>query len=146
MAVAFLHRTAGKPIIDRKADWRSTWGIRWAAPLRPRPARRCVHAAFPDFITGRDGVYLIGEAAGFISASSFEGISSAIRSGSALAEAMSQADDDRELARFYRRKTTSLRLKLWLKTIKRWFMYTPWVRHIIMRLGLAAIHVEQENK
>ena len=70
----------------------------------------------------------------------------AIRSGSALAEAMSQADDDRELARFYRRKTTSLRLKLWLKTIKRWFMYTPWVRHIIMRLGLAAIHVEQENK
>lgn len=46
LAVAFLHRTAGKPIIDRKADWRSTWGIRWAAPLRPRPARRCVHAAF----------------------------------------------------------------------------------------------------
>lgn len=106
--------------------------------MRPR--------GFSDFITGRDGVYLIGEAAGFISASSFEGISSAIRSGSALAEAMSRADDDRGLARFYRRKTTSLRLKLWLKTIKRWFMYTPWVRHIIMRLGLAAIHVEQENK
>lgn len=72
--------------------------------------------------------------------------SSAIRSGSALAEAMSQAVMTANLPRFYRRKTTSLRLKLWLKTIKRWFMYTPWVRHIIMRLGLAAIHVEQENK
>ena len=59
---------------------------------------------------------------------------------------MSQAVDDSELARLYRRKTASLRLKLWLKTIKRWFMYTPWVRYIIMRLGLAAIHVEQENK
>ena len=59
---------------------------------------------------------------------------------------MSQAAEDRELARLYRRKMTSLRLKLWIKTIKRWFMYTPWVRHIIMRLGLAAIHVEQENK
>ena len=36
-------------------------------------------------IIGADGVYLIGEAAGFISASSFEGISSAMGSGSALA-------------------------------------------------------------
>lgn len=115
-------------------------------PIKTEACQAVRPRGFSDFITGRDGVYLIGEAAGFISASSFEGISSAIRSGSALAEAMSQADDDRELARFYRRKTTSLRLKLWLKTIKRWFMYTPWVRHIIMRLGLAAIHVEQENK
>jgi flavin-dependent dehydrogenase len=115
-------------------------------PIKTEACQAVRPRGFSDFITGRDGIYLIGEAAGFISASSFEGISSAIRSGSALAEAMSQADDDRELARFYRRKTTSLRLKLWLKTIKRWFMYTPWVRHIIMRLGLAAIHVEQENK
>ena len=101
---------------------------------------------FADFITGYDGAYLIGEAAGFISASSFEGISSAIRSGSALAEAMCQtADDDRALARLYRRKTAPLRLKLWLKILKRWFMYTPWVRRVIMGLGLAAISVEQET-
>ena len=101
---------------------------------------------FADFITGRDGAYLIGEAAGFISASSFEGISSAIRSGSALAEAMAEAADDNTITRLYRRKTASLRLKLWLKTLKRWFMYTPWVRRIIMELGLAAISVEQERR
>lgn len=101
---------------------------------------------FADFITGRDGAYLIGEAAGFISASSFEGISSAIRSGSALAEAMAEAADDNTLTCLYRRKTASLRLKLWLKTLKRWFMYTPWVRRIIMGLGLAAISVEQERR
>lgn len=100
---------------------------------------------FADFITGYDGAYLIGEAAGFISASSFEGISSAIRSGSALAEAMAEATDDNTLTRLYRRKTASLRLKLWLKTLKRWFMYTPWARRIIMGLGLAAISVEQET-
>ena len=104
--------------------------------VRPRGPR--------DFVTGRDGVYLIGEAAGFISASSFEGISSAIRSGSALAEAMAEAADDNTLTCLYRRKTASLRLKLWLKTLKRWFMYTPWVRRWIMRLGLAAIRVEQQ--
>ena len=96
-----------------------------------------------DFVTGRDGVYLIGEAAGFISASSFEGISSAIRSGSALAEAMRPGGSEQQIARRYRRATAGLRTRLWLKTLKRWFMYTPWVRRWIMRLGLAAIRVEQ---
>lgn len=115
-------------------------------PIKTEACQAVRPRGFSDFITGRDGAYLIGEAAGFISASSFEGISSAIRSGSALAEAMSHAANEEELARLYRRKTASLRLKLWLKTLKRWFMYTPWVRHLIMRVGLAAIHVEQENK
>lgn len=115
-------------------------------PIKTEACQAVRPRGFSDFITGRDGAYLIGEAAGFISASSFEGISSAIRSGSALAEAMSHAANEEELARLYRRGTASLRLKLWLKTLKRWFMYTPWVRHLIMRVGLAAIHVEQENK
>lgn len=48
---------------------------------RPRKAR--------DFETGENGVYLIGEAAGFISPSSFEGISSAISSGELLAKSFS---------------------------------------------------------
>ena len=114
-------------------------------PLKTEACLAVRPRGFSDFVTGRDGAYLIGEAAGFISASSFEGISSAIRSGSALAEAMSQAADDRALSVLYRQKTASLRFRLWLKTLKRWFMYTPWVRHIIMRLGLAAILVEQES-
>ncbi len=105
--------------------------------VRPRGPR--------DFVTGRDGVYLIGEAAGFISASSFEGISSAIRSGSALAEAMRPGGSEEQIARQYRRATAGLRIRLWLKTLKRWFMYTPWVRRWIMRLGLAAIRVEQQS-
>ena len=75
-----------------------------------------------------------------------EACSSAIRSGSALAEAMAEAADDNTITCLYRRKTASLRLKLWLKTLKRWFMYTPWVRRIIMGLGLAAISVEQERR
>ena len=43
-----------------------------------------------DFITGKDGVYLIGEAAGFISASSFEGISNAMNSGRYLADSFKE--------------------------------------------------------
>ncbi len=94
-----------------------------------------------DFQTGKNGVYLIGEAAGFISPSSFEGISSAIVSGSMLADAFLAGGDEGETARRYRRKTGRLRLKLTLKMVKRWFMYTPFVRGLIMKSGLASIAV-----
>ncbi len=100
--------------------------------LRPRHLR--------DFQTGKNGAYLIGEAAGFISPSSFEGISSAIMSASLLAKALRQGgDDDRALSRIYRRGTASLRLKLMAKVLKRWFMYTPFARRVIMRSGLKSI-------
>ena len=41
-------------------------------------------ASFRDFCKGEKGIFLIGEAAGFISASSLEGISSAIGSAKTL--------------------------------------------------------------
>lgn len=43
-----------------------------------------------DFVTGKDGVYLIGEAAGFISASSFEGISNAMNSARYLSDSFKE--------------------------------------------------------
>ena len=94
-----------------------------------------------DFVTGSGGVFLIGEAAGFISPSSFEGISSAIRSGTLLAEAFRRAGRPDEIAALYRRSTLPLRGKLLLKTKKRWFMYTPWVRRLILKSGLDSIQV-----
>jgi flavin-dependent dehydrogenase len=108
--------------------------VRTEACLADRPRRGS------DFITGRDGVYLIGEAAGFISPSSFEGISSAILSGSLLARAFRQGPDERVASR-YRRLTRRLRLRLMLKTCKRWFMYTPWVREKLLRTGIGSIEV-----
>ena len=99
-----------------------------------------------DFVTGADGVYLIGEAAGFISASSFEGISSAIRSGSALADAFRNVENTSKITRSYQKKTFSLRCKLFLKIWKRWFMYTPWVRSLIMRSGIESIRVRRSKE
>ena len=98
---------------------------------------------FGDFVTGKDSVYLVGEAAGLISASSFEGISSAILSGSLLANAFIEAKDGRDVAKAYRRETEGLRFKLYLKTVKRWFLYTPWVRNLIMQSGWNSIEVQQ---
>lgn len=121
---SFLGRDFGEP-------------FRTEACLVDRPRR------LRDFVTGKDGVYLIGEAAGFISASSFEGISSAIISGDLLADAMRGEEEHKRITRAYRRATRKLRLKLWLKIKKQWFMYTPVIRRLIMALGVASIDVEK---
>ncbi len=105
--------------------------------LRPKSPR--------DFQTGKGGAYLVGEAAGFISPSSFEGISSAIVSGSMLAEAFLAGGEEKAIARRYRRKTAKLRAKLTLKMGKRWFMYTPFVRSLIMRSGIQSVKVWQKD-
>ena len=61
-------------------------------------------------------------------------------SASLLAKAFRQGgDDDRALSCIYRRGTASLRLKLMAKVLKRWFMYTPFARRVIMRSGLKSI-------
>lgn len=105
--------------------------------VRPRSPR--------DFVTGECGVYLVGEAAGFISASSFEGISSAILSGSALADAFQNVESDKDITKSYRKKTRSLRLKLYAKTLKRFVTHTPWTRSLVMRSGLTAIRVRRRE-
>lgn len=92
-----------------------------------------------DFVTGGEGVFLIGEAAGFISPSSFEGISSALKTGSFLAEAFLSSENKSEILKYYHRRTLHLRIKLMIKNIKRWFMYTPWIRKIILKTGVGSI-------
>ncbi len=98
---------------------------------------------FSDFITGKDGAYLIGEAAGFISASSFEGISSAIKSASILSEIINENNNIKKITKVYRVKTIKLKIKLRIKVIKRWFMYTSIVRNIIMKLGIDTIKINK---
>lgn len=99
-----------------------------------------------DFRTGKDGVYLIGEAAGFISPSSFEGISYAIISGRLLAESFLKGENDTKTEKCYRRKTGALRIKLIAKMFKRWFMYTPAVRAFLLKTGVGSIDLWTENE
>ena len=92
-----------------------------------------------DFCTGGDGVFLLGEAAGFISASSFEGLSSAMYSGKMLADAMAAGGSCEDIQRLYRRNTGALRRKLRMKSVKRSLLCHPFTRGIIMRSGLQSI-------
>jgi len=92
-----------------------------------------------DFVLGRDGVFLVGEAAGFVSASSFEGISSAFLSGKYLADAFAQGEDAQKILRLYQRKTAKLRLKLLGKIVKMRILFCPFLRRAIMQCGICSI-------
>ena len=91
-----------------------------------------------DFCTGADGAFLIGEAAGFISPSSLEGISYAMESADMLSSALLSHNPASE----YRRKTLKLRIKLGLKVLKCPFMYHPFLRRLVMKSGIQSIKVK----
>ena len=87
--------------------------------------------------TGRNGVYLIGEAAGMISPSSLEGISYSMESAKILARII-----NRSLHRIgynYFWGTLGIRIKLLLKICKRPFMYNRFLRKMVMKSGIKAI-------
>ena len=93
---------------------------------------------FKDFICGCENVFLLGEAAGFVSASSFEGISSAILSGKLLADAFAHSSNP-NVQKVYRKNTRVLRLKLYTKAIKRAILCNPFTRGLIMKSGIQSI-------
>lgn len=94
-----------------------------------------------DICTGSGNVFLAGEAAGFISPSSLEGISYALNSAHRLSECLNAGED----AGHYTRATFPIRLKLFGKTLKSPFMYFPPLRKAIMQSGLNTIRVVPEK-
>lgn len=92
-----------------------------------------------DFNCGRESIYLVGEAAGFISSSSFEGISSAMLSGKYLADALSVAESPKSAIGSYRKKCRKLQFKLSTKIFKRAVLCSPLSRGLIMKSGIESV-------
>jgi len=90
-----------------------------------------------QFYVGRDGIVLIGEAAGAISPSSAEGISYALKSALYLAEGL-EAGMDGFLDR-YKRKVKKIEFNLLAKNLKSPAMYNPFLRNLAMKSGLQSI-------
>ena len=101
-----------------------------------------------DFCTGKENIFLLGEAAGFISSSSFEGLSSAMFSGKMLADAFELGGSYSDIQRRYKKSTRGLKCKLLLKSVKRIFLYNPFTRWIIMKSGIQSIspYAKKDNK
>ena len=116
-------------------------GVQLGEPIKTEACQVCSPRKMRDFVTGKDGVYLVGEAAGLISASSFEGISSAMLSGRMLAKAFTKKD----VAAAYSKATRALRLKLYGKTFKRRVLCSPVLRKAIMKSGVQSVKVYQKK-
>ncbi|HOP11820.1 MAG TPA: FAD-binding protein [Oscillospiraceae bacterium] len=117
------------------------YGFKFGEPIKTEACMVLRPKSFFDFTTGKDGVFLVGEAAGFISPSSLEGISFAIDSATVLADVLSGKAKNPE--RVYHIKTRKIRLKLLAKILKCPFMYGPILRHLIMASGLNTIKVRE---
>lgn len=95
-----------------------------------------------EFCTGSGRVLLLGEAAGFISPSSLQGISYALDSGAILAGLFEQEAGN--MAERYHRATAPLRRRLIGKLLKTPFMYQPQLRSLILRSGILSLPVPAE--
>ena len=128
---------------ERQKEKLAALGFQFGEPVKTEACLLLRPAGRRQFCTGRDGVFLAGEAAGFVSPSSLEGISSAILSGSRLARAL---NGDGDPVRAYARGCRALRRKLWLKLLKCPFLYDPGLRRLVMKSGLEAIGVERPEQ
>ncbi|PAB56512.1 FAD-binding protein [Anaeromicrobium sediminis] len=89
----------------------------------------------------KGNVALIGEAGGFISPSSAEGISYALKSGAILADCINHSMKNYGLR--YKRKTTKLRINIFVKNLKSLLMYNKFTRKLIMKTGVLAMEVHK---
>ncbi|MBQ8623019.1 MAG: FAD-binding protein [Oscillospiraceae bacterium] len=117
--------------------------IHFGTPIKTEACLVLRPKGLKSFCLGGDGVYLIGEAAGFISPSSLEGISHAILSASALAEAFNSSEFCNKLIlKRYSRHTLKQRIKLTLKLLKCPFMYNKALRKLVLKSGVQAIKMK----
>jgi len=122
---------------QQKEKLETAYGFKFGEPLKTEACLVFRPRSMREFCLGADRAFLVGEAAGFISPSSLEGISFAINSACSLAESLAAKKPEKA----YARKTLKLRLKILLKVAKSPFMYNPLLRKLIMKSGLQTIDV-----
>ncbi|MCX7746052.1 MAG: FAD-binding protein [Clostridia bacterium] len=92
-------------------------------------------------LIGNDKIALVGEAGGFISPSSAEGLSYAFRSALALAKALEKGIEGFNPQ--YAKNVTSLMRDIRIKNLKSPAMYNPHLRKFILKTGIMTIDLEK---
>ncbi len=122
---------------DRFVDAAVSSGFRLGAELS-RTSAMVFRAKRPaHLVLGDDRVMLVGEAAGLISPSSAEGISYALRSAAALADAAGWGLEGAGAR--YRRALAPVTAEVLAKIGKSSLIYGPATRRAVMRSGIGAI-------
>lgn len=138
---AFKSETCHKDFEELKKKVQAA-GFRLGNPLKREACLVLSPKNFRQFCTGGENVFLLGEAAGFISPSSLEGISSALQSALALSRVFNTDAKNKNTKYYF--AVLPLRLKLWLKLLKYPFIYNPFLRKLVMKSGLSAIKVTRK--
>ncbi|MBQ9151199.1 MAG: oxidoreductase, partial [Clostridia bacterium] len=136
---AFEPKGCREAFEKQKARLEAFLGVRFGNPIKTEACQVTSPRRKKDLLPGEEHVLLVGEAAGFISASSFEGISSAVLSARLLAEAFAEGYDVDRVLPIYRRKTRKLRNKLCGKMQKRRVLCSPFLRYCIMKSGVQSM-------
>ncbi|MTH47834.1 FAD-binding protein [Intestinirhabdus alba] len=119
--------------------------FRFGNPLKSEKCTVLFPSRWKDFVCGKDNAFLIGEAAGFISASSLEGISYALDSARLLKNVLLREAGNKNAA--WRRATRGLRIKLYGKILKSRVLTCARLRKGIMLGRFAHISVtNSENQ
>ena len=136
---AFPKKNCKASFEHQRARVEEILGISLGTPTKTEACLVCGPRRPSDLVLGGDSVYLAGEAAGFISASSFEGISGAVLSGRLLARAFSNGKTPDAVLHLYRKYTRALRLRIIGKFFKRAVLFSAPLRYLIMKSGLLSI-------
>lgn len=136
---AFFKKDSADAFEKQKTRLEDFYGCSLGEPVKTEACLLTSPRKLGDFITGKDGAFLVGEAAGFISSSSFEGISSALVSGRALATAFADGIGKNKVGKLYKKRTRTLKLKLYAKTVKRSILCSPLLRCLIMKSGIKSV-------
>jgi len=115
------------------------YGFRFGKTTRRQAALILRPVNTKQISTGTKSIALLGEAAGWISPSSAEGLSYAFNSALILAQVLRKTPKNFE-SRYYQ-KTKKLRRNIFLKNIKSHFIYTPWLRKMVMTSGIQSMQV-----
>ena len=137
---AFESENCRKAYDEQKKRLENYLNCSFGAPIKTEACLLSSPRRWKDFITGKDNIFLLGEAAGFISSSSFEGISSAMLSGKILASSFTNCTKIKNIQNTYKRKALKLKIKLFTKIIKRCILCSPFLRYIIMKSGITSVN------
>ncbi|MCX7748580.1 MAG: FAD-binding protein [Clostridia bacterium] len=92
-------------------------------------------------LVGEAGIAYIGEAGGWISPSSAEGLSYAFKSALFLAQSLKPGLDG--FLERYEKSTRSIRNNILVKNLKSPFMYNPIIRQTVMKSGIQSMDMQK---
>jgi len=115
------------------------YGFKFGKTLRKESAFMFRPVSTKQICTGTERIALLGEAAGWISPSSAEGLSFAFESALIMAQVLHKTDEN--INKRFHLQTRKLRRRIFSKNIKSQFMYNPWLRNIILRSAIKSMDV-----